>query len=74
MSQPADAAKLRMLVSSELAGPVTTQALAFLAEMFASGPEGIGSAMAGRAEEGIGEPATVSAAVAFLAQDLLSSV
>jgi hypothetical protein len=68
------ATKLRLLIESDLAAPTTTQALAFLEEMFASGPEGIGSAMAGRAEEGIGEPATVSAAVAFLAQDLLSSV
>lgn len=68
------AARLRMLRSSDLAGAATTQALAHLAEMFACGPDGLGSVMAGRAEEGIGEPATVSAAVAFLAQDLLHSV
>ncbi|MGN9913307.1 hypothetical protein ACTMTJ_37790 [Phytohabitans sp. LJ34] len=68
------AAKLRLLAESQLAGPTTAQALVFLRTMFASGPDGIGSTMAGRAEEGIGEPATVSAAVAILAEDLLASV
>jgi hypothetical protein len=30
--------------------------------------------MAGRAEEGVGQPTTVSASVSFLAQDLLSAL
>jgi hypothetical protein len=68
------ARRLRMLIGSDLAGATTALALGYLKEMFASGPDGLGSLMAGRAEEGIGEPATVSAAVTFLARDLLASI
>jgi len=42
--------------------------------MFAAGPEALGSAMAGRAEEGVGEPEKVSASVALLAADLLRTL
>ncbi len=62
------------LATDDFAGPVTEQALRFLTEMFADGPEATGPTMAGRAEEGIGEPAVVAAAVAALAKDLLSAM
>jgi hypothetical protein len=68
------AAKLRQLHANDLAGPVTEQAMTFLAELFAAGAGAPGSAMAGRAEEGIGEPAIVSAAAAALAEDLVAAV
>lgn len=68
------AVRLRHLRSDELAGPVTEQALVFLAELFAAGADAPGSMMAGRAEEGVGEPLTVSASVAILAEDLLAAV
>lgn len=68
------AASMAHLVDDDLAGPVTEQALAYLGELFASGARGLGSTMAGRAEEGVGEPDTVAAAVAVLAEDLLKSV
>jgi len=66
------AATLSMLAQNSLAGPATRQAL--IREMFAAGAEAPGSVMAGRAEEGVGEPLTVAAAVAALADDLLSGV
>ncbi|GAB3961626.1 hypothetical protein GCM10029978_014330 [Actinoallomurus acanthiterrae] len=68
------ASRIEYLKSDELAGPVTEQAMAFFAELFAAGNDALGSLMAGRAEEGVGEPLTVSASVAFLAQDLLAAI
>ncbi len=48
--------------------------MAYLSELFASGPEALGSLMAGRAEAGIGEPATVAASVALLSADLVAAM
>lgn len=61
------------LLQEELSSAVTEKALAYLAELFAE-PDSVGSAMAGRAEEGVGEPEIVAASVAALAGDLLASV
>ena len=44
------------LLADPLAGDVTEQAMTYLREMFAAGPSALGSAMAGRAEVGVGEP------------------
>jgi len=63
---------LAELRNDELAGTPTTQAVAYLEQLFASGPEAVGSTMAGRAEQLVGDPTVVSAAVAALAGDLLS--
>lgn len=68
------AATLQDLRASDLAGPVTEQALVHLDDLFAAGPDALGCTMAGRAEEGIGEPATVSASVGVLAADLLQQM
>ncbi len=62
---------LRRLHEDGLAGPVTEQALRFLADLFAAGPDALGSRMAGRAEEGVGEPENVAVSAAVLAEDLL---
>ena len=64
---------IRELLPDELSQEVTAQALNYLKDLFAS-PEALGSTMAGRAEEGVGQPDTVSASVSFLAQDLLSAL
>lgn len=64
------AAVLVRLLSDPLAGAVTEQAMAYLRDMFAAGPDALGSLMAGRAELGVGEPDTVAASVALLAADL----
>ena len=57
-----------------LAAAATRAALVFLGRLFAAGPDALGSTMAGRAEEGIGEPDVASASVAALAQDLLAEL
>ena len=61
------------LLQDVLPAPVTRQALIYLEQMFAT-PIAMGSVMAGRAEEGIGQPDTVAAAVSTLAGDLLAAV
>jgi len=69
---PELAAAITRLMNDPLSSPVTTQAMTDLHDMFAAGPHALGSTMAGRAEHGIGEPATVSASTAILAADLLA--
>lgn len=44
---------------------VTAESVGYLQELFAAGPDAIGSVMAGRAEEGFGDPDEVAAAVKF---------
>lgn len=68
------AATLRTLCDDALAGPATAQGLAYLEDLFARGPAATGSVMAGRAEEGVGDPASVAASVAVLARDLLDAI
>lgn len=65
------ATTVRSLDADEVSKDVTAQALVYLEQLFAS-PQALGSTMAGRAEEGVGQPDTVSASTSFLAQDLLS--
>ncbi len=65
---------LRRLRNDELAEPATHQALTYLDTLFAAGPKALGAVMAGRAEEGVGDPTTVAASAALLAQDLLRSI
>lgn len=57
-----------------IAGEVTRFAIAELERLFASGPEALGSQMAGRAESGVGAPEVVSASVAALATDVLAEL
>ncbi|WP_137726485.1 GSU2403 family nucleotidyltransferase fold protein [Prescottella subtropica] len=58
------------LLADGVSGPVTMEAVTHLRELFASGPGALGSEMAGRAEEGVGNPDEVAVAVSFLAGDL----
>lgn len=62
---------IQRLHADEISQEATTQALGYLEQLFASA-DALGATMAGRAEEGVGQPDTVSASVSFLAQDLLS--
>ncbi|OQS12857.1 hypothetical protein B0T36_22395 [Nocardia donostiensis] len=62
------------LLDDRVSSEVTREALTFLDELFAAGPTAIGSMMAGRAEEGVGEPDEVSIAVSILAADLIDSL
>lgn len=66
-------APLARLGEDPLAGEATRQALLFFQQLFADGPDALGSVMAGRAEEGIGDPDVVSAAIVALSQDLLET-
>jgi hypothetical protein len=68
------ASTLPGLAQDELAGIATKQALTYLNDLFAAGPDALGSIMAGRAEEGVGDPDIVSASVSLLAQDLLVAI
>jgi hypothetical protein len=61
---------LKMLLSSDLAAAPTRVALDYFDELFVGGPDALGSHMAGRAEEFLGDPATVAQSVAALASDL----
>ena len=65
---------LARLVNDDLATSVTVVAIEWLEELFASSPEALGSQMAGRAEIGVGTPATVAASVSLLAADLLTAL
>jgi hypothetical protein len=71
---PVLAQQLEMLRLSELAGPATEQALIWLRDLFAAGPNATGSQMAARAEAPFGTADTVAAAVAALSQDLLTTL
>jgi hypothetical protein len=68
------ATSLRHLQTDQLAGAATRHAITLLDDLFATGPQALGSMMAGRAEQGIGDPAVVSAAVAALAGDLATTL
>lgn len=68
------AAKLVALSADSLAGDSTMQAIVYLEQLFASGPDALGAVMAGRAEELVGDPAVVSGAVAALTGDLIDAM
>lgn len=61
---------MRELSQDAVSGEATREAIEHLAELFGS-PSALGSQMAGRAEEGVGEPEVVATAVSILASDLL---
>ncbi len=66
------AGRMSLLRSEELSATVVEQALDYLVELFAEASS-VGSRMAGRAEEGVGEPEIVAASVSVLANDLLAT-
>jgi len=68
------AAGIGGLLHDPFSRAVTDRALVYLKELFAAGPDALGSQMAGRAEERVGEPAIVAASTAALASDLLKAI
>lgn len=68
------AEKFAILLADALSADVTRTAVVYLQTLFADGSDAIGSVMAGRAEEGVGDPEQVSAAIAYLAADLLGAI
>jgi hypothetical protein len=68
------AARLDALARDGLAGDATRVAIVYLKGLFSSTGDRLGATMAGRAEELVGDPAVVTAAVTALADDLISLV
>lgn len=68
------AADITRLIADELSRDPTIAALDFIRELFATGADAVGSQMAGRTEEGIGEPTTVALQASILAADLLTAL
>lgn len=62
------------LRTDDLCGGIAEEAITALGELFARSPAAIGAAMAGRAEEGLGDPEQVAVAAFILAQDLVSEL
>ncbi|WP_344934689.1 hypothetical protein [Sphaerisporangium flaviroseum] len=68
------AATFSVLRREPISTEVTNEAIEFLRTLFAIGPDALGARMAGRTEEGIGEPETVALATSLLAADLLRAL
>lgn len=66
------AAAFERLLADDLSRTVASEAVTALRDHLAPGPEATFAMMAGRAEEGIGEPQTVALATALLGEDLLA--
>lgn len=64
------AIKFALLRSNETSSEATEEALVYLKDLFGD-ENALGAVMAGRAEEGVGNPDEVSASVVLLAHDLL---
>jgi hypothetical protein len=62
-----------LLLGDPRSEQVAREALAYLEDLFA-GADSLGSVMAGRAEQGVGDPDTVAASVAALVSDLLDAL
>lgn len=71
---PRMAEDVARLLHEPISGKATATAIAHLDTLFAGGPNSTGSAMAARAEVGVGEPDVVAASVAALATDLLADL
>lgn len=68
------ATRLVQLADDALAGEVTREAISMLQELFAESSDALGSAMAGRTEELVGDPDVTAAASAALAGDLAGAI
>lgn len=68
------ASSFNLLRRASVSSETTGQAVKHLVDLFATGPDALGASMAGRAEEGIGEPETVALSVSLLAADLIQAL
>jgi hypothetical protein len=64
----------RRLLTEPLSAAVAADALGHLDDLFAAGPEALGSGMAGAAEEGVGDPEQVAVSASILSADLLRAL
>lgn len=65
---------VRRLLREQVCAAVVSDSLEQLGQLFADGPRALGSKLAGRAEEGVGEPDTVALQTSILAADLLRAI
>ena len=68
------AAAMSALLADERSAEVTREAMDDLQVLFATGPSALGAVMAGRAEEGLGDPESTSQAASLLAAALLRQI
>lgn len=61
------------LLDDDICGEVTQEAVSYLAKLFSS-PASLGARMAGRAEEGVGDPEFVASAVSLMVGELVTSL
>lgn len=73
-STSALAESLEILLRDDVSRIVTETAVAALEDLFAAGPESLGSLMAGRAESVVGDPTQTAVASSILASDLLAAL
>ena len=64
----------RRLLADRISASVADEALTQMEELVAPGPGAPISVMAGRAEEGLGDPQTVALSTSLLARDLLTEL
>jgi hypothetical protein len=64
----------RRILADPLSAEGGETAIEYLSDLFASGPDAMGSDLAGRAEAEVGDPETVAASVAALAADLVAAL
>ena len=65
---------MRRVLAAPVSAAVGEAAVRHLAAHFAAGPDAAGALLAGRAEEGVGDPDVVAASAAALAGDLLEAL
>lgn len=68
------ATRFRRLLEDPLCADESSEALNWMTELVAAGPDALIASMAGRAEAGLGDPETVSMSTSLLATDLLSAL
>lgn len=71
---PEIAATLVFSLDDSVSADAVREAIQYLRTLFAAGPGAVGSMMAGRAEEGIGDPENVAVSVALLAEDIVTEL
>lgn len=64
----------RHLLSEAMSKQVSEEALRHIADQMSAGPDALFSMMAGRAEEGVGDPTTVALSTSVLAEDLTDAL
>jgi hypothetical protein len=68
------ATRFRRVLADPICADESNEALDWMTELVASGPDALIASMAGRAEAGLGDPETVSLSTALLATDLLAAL